>query len=709
MKKAKSFKYELIRTFAFIIILLVFSLGLVAIFNLYNNKIDSISHNQNVILKQTNVKIETLLNEIEDLAKYLELNYYEDKNLLKYIMETKKNISSVLILSKDGILKDFYSKSNKNIYRGFDYSKKAYFKNLKESNNYLSDVFLSLVDEKPTISFSFKMKSDIGVFLISLTDLSNFINEFKNYDESHSIKIFDRNGTIIIDPDNQKLVSERFNALNSQMYDKLINKEKEFTPVIFGSFEDNLEDLGSFVKSKKTGWIIVVREDYSIIKNSIIMMIVFTIVVIVLFVLSAILASIKLTDRLFKSLEDLKTITSKIEKGDYSFKIEKSFYSEFNSLYDSFNKMQKQINSRELSLEESLKTFKLLIDSTMEVLIIHNNGICVDVNDICINFFNFEKKERFINKSILDFISFKDIDINHLNFDENIEPFEVEITRDDGYSFEVIIQNRVLNLQGRKISIFALIDISELKEKDRLLSQKSKMASMGEMLQNIAHQWKQPLCSITATTSTALIQNQLGVISSESLDNHLSNINTNIDYLSNTIEDFSNYFKPEKEMKSFLMKEVMENTFKILESKIKSSDIKLNLKFLEKSILLKGYQNEFIQVLINILNNSIDALLENKINNKYIEIEESIKEDKYQLKIKDNGGGIDKDVIEKIFDPYFTTKYKAQGTGIGLYMSMQIVSDHMNGDLSVKNIDLKIENQSYKGACFIIQLPVLDK
>ena len=145
-----------------------------------------------------------------------------------------------------------------------------------------------------------------------------------------------------------------------------------------------------------------------------------------------------------------------------------------------------------------------------------------------------------------------------------------------------------------------------------------------------------------------------------------------------------------------MIKDCIEKVIKLLAPSLEQNDIILETKFLKKDFKFLAYPNELIQVLINIINNSKDAFLINKNDKKIITIEEIELKNKYILNIKDNAGGIPEDILEKVFDPYFTTKHKSQGTGIGLYMSHQIIVDHMKGKLKVYNID--------DGCCFAIEL-----
>ncbi len=401
----------------------------------------------------------------------------------------------------------------------------------------------------------------------------------------------------------------------------------------------------------------------------------------------------------------MQVITSKISNGNYDVEDKDLYYDEFNNLLDSFNKMQVEIDKREDTLESSLNSFKSLFNSTMESIILHENKICFDVNNVCLKLFGATTKNDLIGKNILDLVAPEYRKVVESNLIVNSQPYEIELLKIDGSRLQALVQGKFLRLDNRLVRVSALIDITELKNKDQLLFQQSKMASMGEMIGNIAHQWRQPLSIISTCASGVKFEKEFAELSDDRLNESMDMIVENTQYLSRTIDDFRNFFKSEKNLQLFVVQDTVQKALKLLSSSIKNNEIELQTKFLTNEFKFEGYPNEFIQVFINIINNSKDAFLLNKNEKKYIEISEVEYKDKYILQIKDNAGGIPSEIIDKIFDPYFTTKHKSQGTGIGLYMSHQIIVDHMNGKLKVRNIEFKTKTGSYKGCCFTIELP----
>jgi len=234
-------------------------------------------------------------------------------------------------------------------------------------------------------------------------------------------------------------------------------------------------------------------------------------------------------------------------------------------------------------------------------------------------------------------------------------------------------------------------EIRKTKEKDQILMHQSKLAALGEMLGNIAHQWRHPL-----TRLSLLIQNLEMAYKNKKLDDEFfekfkNRASSQIEYMSQTIDDFTNFFKKDSKKEEFLPSEIIKKAIQLMESRIKQNSVEINV-LIKKDNSIKGFKSEFSQVVLNILNNAIDVLKERNIENKkiWIYIDDDI------IKIEDNAGGIPEEIKDKIFEPYFTTKFQSQGTGIGLYMSRVIITQHFNGELYAYN--------SSKGAVFVIKI-----
>ena len=226
--------------------------------------------------------------------------------------------------------------------------------------------------------------------------------------------------------------------------------------------------------------------------------------------------------------------------------------------------------------------------------------------------------------------------------------------------------------------------VKELRQKDNILVQQSKLASMGEMIGNIAHQWRQPLNILGTDLMNLEFKHENKQINDEFINSYIEKTQQTIKKMSETIDDFRNFFSPNKEKEQFDIVEVINETLKFLEGTFKNNNISIDMDYLE-SCYLTGYRNEFIQALLVIFNNSKDAIKQNNINNGKIYVQLVSDPNNIKIIIKDNGGGIPSDTIERVFEPYFTTKYKSQGTGIGLYMCKMIIENSMNGKINISN------------------------
>lgn len=219
-------------------------------------------------------------------------------------------------------------------------------------------------------------------------------------------------------------------------------------------------------------------------------------------------------------------------------------------------------------------------------------------------------------------------------------------------------------------------------KKDSLLSKQSKLASMGEMISNIAHQWRQPINRVNLSLEVIDEVIKDKNIDSQIINNKITNSRRNIEYMSQTIDDFSSFFSPNKKMENFKLNNAIHRSLFLIDSRLKN--VKINI--LNKTdVEIFGFENEIIQVILVILNNAIDNFLIREIKQKIINISVDNINEKVIISIADNGGGIDEEKIDFIFDPYFTTKFKGEGTGIGLYMAKMLIENSMDGKLQVES------------------------
>ncbi len=240
-------------------------------------------------------------------------------------------------------------------------------------------------------------------------------------------------------------------------------------------------------------------------------------------------------------------------------------------------------------------------------------------------------------------------------------------------------------------------EIDQRLEQEQILIQQSKLAAMGEMIGNIAHQWRQPLAQISAIHMNMKITYDFGNFTKEYLNSKIKEANTLTSYMSQTINDFQDFFKPQGEKEYFFVEQACKDAYFIVESSLKYHGVTIDFDIKDDCKVL-GYKNEYSQVILNIISNAKDIILERKIKKPYINIEIKSGQSYAIVKIQDNAGGVSADIIDKIFDPYFTTRHKTQGTGIGLYMAKNIIERNMNGLINVRN-----END---GALFTVKVPL---
>ncbi len=255
---------------------------------------------------------------------------------------------------------------------------------------------------------------------------------------------------------------------------------------------------------------------------------------------------------------------------------------------------------------------------------------------------------------------------------------------------EVEIKNKQRQLEELNATLEQRVqeEIASRQEKEHMLFQQSRMAAMGEMMGAIAHQWRQPLNVIGLIIQNLKMAYEYGELNADRLQNAVASTMWQVNFMSKTIDDFRNFFKPSKAKELFEARDVVVETISLIKAQLQNNYIDVEVIAEKEGLVINGYPNEFKHVLLNLINNAKDAILLRKAQENCpakITIEISGKADKIILTVRDTGGGIPDDIMSKIFDPYFTTKDEGTGTGIGLYISKTMIERNMGGQLTARN------------------------
>ncbi|MBP6714994.1 MAG: PAS domain S-box protein [Aliarcobacter sp.] len=541
------------------------------------------------------------------------------------------------------------------------------------------------------------------ILLNNISAAADISDSLKSFSNLNSMVLYKLDGKAILQysKNNKNFVADKF---KNNMPNKELSLNKNIIKI---NIDANYQD-------KKLGYIQLnfeVETLIDIIKKDIFVLISILVFTLILSYLMAIAYARKFTNPIL----DLVNFLEKVELTDSLNKRTKTEEdNEYGKLYDEINRMLERIESSHKILKIAAVTFETqngitITDKDQKILLVNKafSKITGYTSDEVVGLtpkilksgmhdkeFYDEMRESLNNKHIwIGEINNKHKDGSILN-----EQLTIQTILDDN--------NDVLYYVASFLDITLQKEMeSKLKEKEILLIQKSKMAAMGEMIENIAHQWRQPLSLISVVSSTLLLQKKLDMhIPKDEECEQLTKIGDTVNYLSQTIDDFRSFFKEKKLKENFLLEDCYKKVLNLMSSNFKAMQIDVieNIENVE----IETFENELIQVIMNILTNAKDVLL-SKGNDfrKLIFIEIYKENDKSIFSIKDNAGGIPIENIEKIFEPYFTTKGD-EGTGIGLHMSKEIIQNHMNGELKVENSTFDYQGKEYKGAKFTIILPL---
>ncbi|MCT7481425.1 ABC transporter substrate-binding protein [Aliarcobacter cryaerophilus] len=343
------------------------------------------------------------------------------------------------------------------------------------------------------------------------------------------------------------------------------------------------------------------------------------------------------------------------------------------------------------------------IDENLKLYMATNieNKTLASILNKALNSINENQKHEFFNKWV--YVNYQ----NSINKDTVLKLFILILAI--FFIIAIIYRAYLLKKTNQELENRVAFEIKQNEEKNGILLQQSKMAAMGEMLENIAHQWRQPLSTISICTSGMELKKNLNMLEDKDFYDSINHIKSSISYLSNTIEDFRSFLDKDKVLSNVNINHLVQKVLDILNPSLQSHHIEVikNIDDFEFVTI----ENDLIQILMNIITNAKDALKDLKDEEpRYIFINISKNQKNIVIEIFDNAMGIKDEIISRIFEPYFTTKHKSQGTGIGLYMSKILVDNNLKGTIFVENYKFSYNNIDYKGAKFNILLPInLDK
>lgn len=573
--------------------------------------------------------------------------------------------------------------------------------------------FLTLQNQKKIegISKTLAINSTPWVLANDFAGLEEVIESIKHYPGIEK--------ALILSPQGQVLAHSQKEYTGEYISDKIsvgILKGDIVTKIVFEN-SDIIDAVSPILRDRQhIGWARVILNKSDInqgLYNVKMKGIFYTLIAILVGTVFAYIIGTNLTKSIYKVIDTIKSTKC----GNPKIRTNLQRNDEIGVLANEFDLMLQKLSDQHTFLN-------IIIDSIPDFIFFkdyqNQNGKYIGCNNGFCNFVGKEKKDivgktdfDLFDKSVAEFFTQKD---KQMLENGKLQHNEEWITFPDGTKALMdTLKTPFYDADGNLVGVLGVSrDITErdaiqkeLDEKNKVIFEQAKLASMGEMIGNIAHQWRQPLSMISTIASSYKLKKEMNtLIDHEDLINEMSKIVSYAQYLSRTIDDFRNFIKGNSKIERFNLKNDTKIFLQLVDSTIKNNGIEVIVD-LEETKELKGFPNELIQCFINIFNNAKDALNENRDSEKYIFISEKVEDGNIVIKFLDNAGGIPDDIIGRVFEPYFTTKHQSQGTGIGLHMTYNLITQGMKGNINVENKDFTFDEKEYRGAEFTITIPFL--
>ncbi len=375
-------------------------------------------------------------------------------------------------------------------------------------------------------------------------------------------------------------------------------------------------------------------------------------------------------------------------------------------LKQSFGQSNEKYNTEKLieDLQKSMDNFYELFNLTQEALVISDeNFFITDMNIAAKKMFG-AIDDNFIGKNLINYVpTYELAQVQEALKKQDVSPYELSLYKNDKTLFPVLAAGHNIIRNGIKQRLTTIVDMTELKEKEKQLLASEKHRALFDMIENIAHQWRQPLSAVSTIATGMSFQKEFGILTDEQFYQGCNDINTQIQRLSLMIEKFKNFINTDKDSTPMNIKESIETFLSLVDDE--STNIKIITDDID-NIEIINFSNVFIQILLHIFNNSKEAFLVNQIENRYILLNSKKDNDKIIFTFSDSAGGIDENLLPKVFEPFFTTKHQYTDTGLGLSTVYILVTNTLKGEIQIKNKEFVYDNISHKGVEVTITFPL---